>query len=68
MTALKCSRCGRRYRNQTDWNATLAAGVITAVTCSPCQTADENAEAVINEATTDYLGVDAFGRVIGASK
>lgn len=51
----RCSRCHRRLRNNTDgWNATFDRGVIVGLICPGCQTPEENAEAVINEATTDY--------------
>src|SRR4051812_33682873 len=69
--ALKCSHCRRRYRQgSTDahlWNATMKAGVRTGVLCPACQTPDENAEAVINEATLDY-GVDGLGRAAAQAK
>jgi hypothetical protein len=49
---LKCSRCGRRFRErqQGEWNAVMEDGRMVGVVCSDCQTLEENAEAVINEA------------------
>lgn len=68
MSKLKCSRCGKRLRGVGDgWNATLSRGVVVGVLCPDCQTPDENAEAEINLATTDY-GVNAFGRLVGFPK
>lgn len=65
---LKCSRCGRRYRDQSDWNSVVDDdGRITALVCSDCQTPLENAEAVINEATLDY-GTDGSGRLLAKPK
>lgn len=61
---MKCDRCRKRYRGHGDWNCTLSQGVVTAVTCPSCQTAEENAEAVIKESTLVY-GRDAKGRVVG---
>lgn len=68
MKTLRCDRCNRRYRNQPDWNGIFRNGFMTGVVCGDCQTVDENTKAVVNEATTNYLGVDAFGRVIGGAK
>lgn len=65
--ALKCSRCGRRWRGQEDWNATMKGGVIVGALCPDCQTAAENAEAVINEATLDYK-LDEQGRTVAKPK
>lgn len=59
---IHCSRCSRRYRGHGDWNATVKAGVIVGLLCPACQTPEENAEALVNEATLDYLGVGADGR------
>lgn len=55
----KCARCGRRYRGQGDWNAVFRSGVYTGALCPACQTPEENAEAVINEATVDYSSLRA---------
>ncbi len=55
MKVLRCARCGRRYRGSGDWNVTAQAGRIVGVLCPDCQTPDENAEAAINEATSDYI-------------
>ena len=49
-----CQRCGRRYRGTGEWNVVVENGVITGVLCPGCQTPEENAEAVINEATLVY--------------
>lgn len=68
MKTLKCARCGRRHRNQPDWNGVFRDGFLTGVICVDCQTVEENAEAVINEATTNYVGSDVFGRMVGEPK
>lgn len=60
----RCDRCSRRLRSPEGWNAALVGGVITSLICPGCQTAEENAEAVVNEATLDY-GVDEHGRQVG---
>ena len=51
---IKCDRCGRRYRGHGEWNIVLSQGIATGFLCPDCQTPEENAEAVINEATVDY--------------
>lgn len=56
---IRCDRCNRRLRNpkvDCSWNVTMEAGRIIGYTCPSCQTVEENAEAVINEATLDYCG------------
>ncbi|RFA14236.1 hypothetical protein B7R21_06460 [Subtercola boreus] len=65
---LTCSRCGRTGRDRGNWNVDVRQGVPVAIICPACQTAEENAEAEINLATTDYLGADAFGRILGRIK
>lgn len=50
-----------------DWNATVKRGVVVGFLCPDCQTPEENAEAVVNEATTIY-GRDAHGRFTGRPK
>ncbi|KQP01991.1 hypothetical protein ASF30_01940 [Leifsonia sp. Leaf264] len=66
-----CSRCGNTERSvvagKLGWNTDARAGVIVAIICSGCQTAEENAEAEINLATTRY-SVDAFGRMVGFAR
>jgi hypothetical protein len=59
---IRCSRCGRRWRGQDDWNATLEGGHVVGVLCPDCQTPEENAEAEINQATLEYLPPDEQGR------
>ncbi|MCP2255083.1 hypothetical protein LY13_003857 [Prauserella aidingensis] len=68
MTTWKCSRCRRPYRGRGDWNITVEDGVVVGALCPRCQTVDENTEAVINEATTDYLGAGPDGRLRGRPK
>lgn len=63
----KCSACGRRHRNQGDWNATVKGGVVVGILCPDCQTPEQNVEAEINMATLDY-GRDAQGRLRGKPK
>lgn len=64
MATIKCDRCGRRWRGQEDWNAKFKQGVVVGALCAACQTPEENAEAVINEATVDHEKgrVDEKGR------
>jgi hypothetical protein len=64
---IRCDRCQRSYQGSGEWNAVLAAGVITGYLCPACQTTDENAEAVIYESTIDYT-VDSEGRYRGRSR
>lgn len=66
---IRCARCQRRLRNldtagERGWNARLENGLVTAVLCPDCQTPLENAEAVINDATTEVLGT-VGGRLVG---
>lgn len=51
MTAkvIRCNRCRKRCRRMDGWNAEFVAGVIVACICPQCQSADENAEAEVNE-------------------
>lgn len=64
-----CQRCNRRYnpKRPGDWNAVFKAGRVVALLCPKCQTADEDLEARINEATTVY-GTAGDGRVYGNPK
>ena len=67
----QCDRCRRSLRKAKDvdgWNAIFKTGVVIGLLCPKCQTPAENAEAVINEATTDYRGVDPAGRFWGQPK
>lgn len=66
---IQCSRCGERTRpvKAVGWNATFSAGRVVGYLCPACQTPEENVEAEINLATTNY-GLDPFGRVIGFPK
>lgn len=62
--ANRCVRCNRRLRSAAGWNVIFSKGTPTAILCPTCQTPEENAEAEIREATTDYTGswVDGCGR------
>jgi hypothetical protein len=60
----RCSRCGRPHLGEPDWNATVQGGRPVEHVCPDCQTLEENTEAVINEATTEY-GRDGQGRLVG---
>lgn len=64
---VRCERCGRRHRGSNDWNVALKDGIVVGFLCPACQTPQENAEAVINEATLDY-GLDSTHRVTGAPR
>lgn len=57
---IKCSRCGRRYRGQGDWNIVFTHGVVTGYVCPHDQTVMEHTEAVVNEAT----GASRVGRIV----
>ncbi len=63
----QCDRCNKLYRGHGDWNAVLRHGDVVGFVCTSCQSADENVEAVINEATIDYSR-DLQGRVTGRAK
>lgn len=69
---IRCSRCGRRYRDHhsdaQEWNLTASAGIVVGYICPGCQTPEEDLEAQVNLATTEYLGRDAFGRLVGRVK
>jgi len=58
----RCGRCGHDWDGEDNWNAIMRQGRIVGFLCSDCQTPGENSEAVINEATTDYI-TDPFGLV-----
>lgn len=66
-TVIRCDRCGRRCRRMGDWNATVKRGVVVGFLCPDCQTPEEKAEALVNEATTVY-GRDAHWRFTGRPK
>ena len=53
---ITCSRCGKTefLGNAENWNAVYQSGVVTAFICHECQTDEEDLEAQINEATTNY--------------
>lgn len=54
---VRCSRCGRRMRSAAGWNAVFHLGYVTGYLCPDCQTPEENAEAVVNEATGTTAGL-----------
>lgn len=61
-----CDRCKRPVRGEGDgWNVVLEKGYAVGYLCPDCQTAEENAEAEVYEATLDYRAaqVDEDGRV-----
>lgn len=70
---VQCSRCGERVSlanagaQDSGWNVTVKQGRVVGHLCPSCQTPEENAEAEINLATTEYA-VDAFGRHVGFAK
>ncbi len=73
MNQARCDRCGARFRTQASakkqlWNAVFEGGEIVGFLCPDCQTADESAEATINEATLDYYGPDERGRTVARPK
>ncbi|AZI62765.1 hypothetical protein RQN9TF_17980 [Rhodococcus qingshengii] len=63
----KCTRCRRRMRAMDGWNVTMRGGIPVELLCPTCQTPEENAEAVINEATLVY-GRTPNGRAIARPK
>lgn len=66
---IQCSRCERisRATKAKAWNVTMSRGVPVGYLCPDCQTPEENAEAEINLATTEYF-TGPFGRVHGRLK
>lgn len=62
-----CSRCASVFVGRGDWNVTVKRGYVIGLLCPNCQTTEENAEAEINEATTDY-GVAHDGGLLGKPK
>lgn len=59
---IQCTECGRVWRGEGDWNATMKGGKAVGVLCPGCQTPEQNAEAEINAATIDYgYSTDALG-------
>jgi hypothetical protein len=69
-SVIRWDRCRRTTRLgcAKEWNATFRAGRIVCFLCPGRQTPEENAEAIMNEATTDYIGLDERGRFIGRPK
>jgi len=68
MSRITCSRCQRvsRATKARAWNVTVRAGVPIGHVCPDCQTPQENAEAEINLATTNYFVKD--GLLMGRPK
>ncbi|MFJ3955395.1 hypothetical protein ACIPXV_36070 [Streptomyces libani] len=70
-TDIVCDRCKRPLRGEEDgWNVVLDKGYAIGHLCPDCQTAEENAEAEVHEATLDYSAghVDEDGRVRWSAK
>lgn len=65
---MKCVKCGKKNRGRGDWNVEIKNGVAQWIICPSCQSPEQNAEAAINEATTDYTGPNAFGLFTGRPK
>ena len=61
--ALRCERRSKCSRGRGDGNMTLEHGAVVALLCLSGQTPDQNAEAVINEATL-LCARDELGRVV----
>jgi hypothetical protein len=64
-----CDRCGRRVRSlaaMAGWNFVVKSGYLTGLLCPSCQTAEENAEAAIHEATLDFVVIN--GRLVARPK
>lgn len=62
--SLKCIKCNRVYRDADDqdlWNVVYDKGRLIGGNCPTCQTPEENAEAIINEATFDYSKASVVG-------
>jgi phage FluMu protein Com len=57
----RCGRCNRLVRSGTDWAVSISDvddsgfGVVDAIYCPRCTTADEHTEQEINDATSDYI-------------
>ncbi|GAA5610572.1 hypothetical protein CP981_15735 [Streptomyces platensis] len=65
-TDIVCDRCRRTLRGADDgWNVVMDSGYAVGYLCPDCQTAEENAEAEVHQATLDYNAgqVDEHGRV-----
>ncbi|MCF3177299.1 hypothetical protein IPZ61_28785 [Streptomyces sioyaensis] len=65
-TDIVCDRCKRPLHGEGGgWNVVLDKGYASGHLCPDCQTAEENAEAEVHQATLDYSAgrVDEDGRV-----
>lgn len=49
-----CTRCNTTGTHRGDWNGIFRDGLLVEVCCPGCQTLEENAEAVVKEATLEY--------------
>lgn len=58
--SVTCSRCGFTALLDETWNGSFSRGVLIEIICGRCQSADENMEAAIREATSNY-SIDSFG-------
>lgn len=58
---IDCMRCGKSefVGNAEGWNTVFDKGVIVGHICPGCQTDEEDIEAQVNEALTDYSNVKA---------
>ncbi len=57
---MNCDTCSGRFDDSSDqeqWNGVFDRGRLVGALCPDCQTPEENAEAVINGATTDYTNI-----------
>ena len=59
-----CMRCNRDIRDsedQAEWNAAMSDGRVVGFVCPDCQTPEENAEAVVRDASRQAPGSVQWG-------
>ena len=64
---VECARCGKvEFAGNADgWNVVFNMGRVAGFLCPDCQTAEEDIEAQVNEATIDYSKTAAVNSLTG---
>lgn len=59
-SVIKCNRCRKRMRNNTNWNMVWVASYYVYHLCPNCQTPEENIEAEFREITGETQGLKVW--------
>lgn len=62
---IRCDRCGRRYRGQSDWHATIPAPLqVGEIICPQCTSSEESADAELGDAATRHWATEQLTRYL----